>query len=40
MALNRVIRVWYERRIVEETEKNARLRQLHDELTRKKLEQQ
>lgn len=38
LAMNRVIRIWYERRIQEETEKNSKLRQLHDDLTRKKLE--
>lgn len=38
IALNRVIRVWYERRIQEETVKNLKLRELHDDLTRKKLE--
>ena len=32
-ALNRVIKVWYERRIMEETVKNQKLRQLHEELT-------
>jgi len=38
IALNRVIRVWYVRRIQEETVKNLKLRELHDDLTRKKLE--
>jgi hypothetical protein len=32
-ALSRVIKVWYERRIMEETVKNQKLRQLHEELT-------
>jgi len=40
IALNRVIKVWYERRILEETEKNQRLRQLHDDLTAKKVQMQ
>jgi len=35
-----VIKVWYERRILEETEKNQRLRQLHDDLTAKKVQMQ
>ncbi len=39
-ALNRVIKVWYERRIMEETVKNQKLRQLHDELTQKKIQMQ
>lgn len=40
LALNRILKVWYEQRIQEETAKNLRLRQLHDDLTRKKIEQQ
>jgi len=31
--------MWYEQRIREETEKNLKLRHLHEELTRKKIEQ-
>jgi hypothetical protein len=38
LACNRVIRVWYERRILEETEKNQKLKELHQELLQKKLE--
>jgi len=36
-ALNRVIKLWYEQRIDEETFKNRKLRLLHDELTKLKL---
>lgn len=32
--------MWYEQRIREETAKNLKLRQLHEDLTRKKIEQQ
>jgi len=35
-ALNRVVRRWYEQRIQEETNKNKKLRELHDNLTRVK----
>ena len=35
MAMNRVLKVWYERRIDEENQKNKRLRELHESLTRK-----
>jgi len=38
MAMNRVLKVWYERRIDEENQKNKRLRELHESLTRKQLE--
>lgn len=33
-AVNRVLKRWYEQRIIEETERNRRLRLLHDGLTR------
>jgi ABC-type bacteriocin/lantibiotic exporter with double-glycine peptidase domain len=36
-AVNRVLKKWYEQRIEEETEKNRKLRQLHDNLTRIKV---
>lgn len=35
-AINRVLKKWYEQRIKEETERNQRLRILHDSLTRVK----
>ena len=38
ICMNRVIKVWYERRIMEETEKNQKLKQLHDDLTKKKIQ--
>ena len=36
-AQNRVVKKWYENRIQEETNKNIRLRELHENLTRLKL---
>ena len=36
-AQNRVVKKWYQQRIQEETEKNLRLKQLHENLTRLKL---
>ena len=36
-AVNRVLKKWYEQRIEEETERNKKLRQLHDNLTRIKV---
>jgi hypothetical protein len=33
-AVNRVLKKWYEQRIQEETERNRRLKFLHDGLTR------
>ena len=36
-AVNRVLKKWYEQRIQEETDKNRRLRELHDNLTRIKI---
>lgn len=36
-AQNRVIKKWYQLRIQEETEKNMRLKELHENLTRLKL---
>lgn len=39
-ALNKVVRKWYEQRIQEETEKNTKLKELHENLTKIKIEQQ
>ena len=36
-AQNRVVKKWYQLRIQEETEKNMRLKELHENLTRLKL---
>lgn len=36
-AVNRVLKKWYEQRIQEETDKNKRLRTLHDNLTKIKI---
>jgi len=36
-AQSRVIKKWYETRIAEETEKNRKLKQLHENLTAIKL---
>lgn len=36
-AVNRVLKKWYEQRIEEETERNRKLRELHDNLTRIKV---
>ena len=36
-AQNRVVKKWYQLRIQEETEKNLRLKELHENLTRLKL---
>jgi hypothetical protein len=36
-AVNRVLKKWYEQRIEEETERNRKLRELHDNLTRIKI---
>jgi ABC-type bacteriocin/lantibiotic exporter with double-glycine peptidase domain len=36
-AVNRVLKRWYEQRIEEETERNRKLRELHDSLTRIKV---
>jgi len=36
-AINRVLKRWYEQRIKEETDRNSRLRILHDSLTRVKV---
>jgi len=36
-AINRVLKKWYEQRIQEETSRNKRLRELHDNLTRMKV---
>ena len=36
-AQNRVVKKWYETRIQEETNKNMKLRELHENLTRLKL---
>lgn len=33
-AVNRVLKKWYEQRIQEETERNRKLRELHDNLTK------
>lgn len=33
-AMNRVLKKWYEQRIREETDKNQRLKVLHDGLTK------
>jgi len=38
-SLNRVLKSWYEQRIEEETNRNRKLRELHDNLTAIKLEQ-
>lgn len=32
-AVNRVLKIWYEQRIKEETERNQRLKTLHESLT-------
>jgi hypothetical protein len=32
LAFSRVMKAWYERRISEETDKNRKLRELHDNL--------
>lgn len=36
-AVNRVLKKWYEQRIQEETDRNQKLRELHDNLTRIKI---
>lgn len=36
-AVNRVLKKWYEQRIQEETERNKKLRELHDNLTKIKI---
>jgi len=36
-AINLVLKKWYEQRIQEETSRNKRLRELHDNLTRMKV---
>jgi len=36
-AINRVLKKWYEQRIQEETERNRKLRELHDNLTKMKV---
>jgi hypothetical protein len=36
-AVNRVLKRWYEQRIQEETERNRKLRELHDNLTKIKI---
>lgn len=36
-AVNRVLKKWYEQRIQEETERNRKLRELHDNLTKIKI---
>lgn len=36
-AVNRVLKIWYEQRIVEETEKNRKLKELHDNLVKIKM---
>ncbi len=36
-AVNRVLKKWYEQRIQEETERNRKLRELHDNLTQIKI---
>jgi hypothetical protein len=36
-AQNRVVKRWYEQRIEEETTKNTKLRELHENLTKLKL---
>ena len=36
-AVNRVLKKWYEQRIQEETDRNKKLRELHDNLTKIKI---
>lgn len=36
-AINRVLKKWYEQRIQEETDRNRKLRELHDNLTKIKI---
>lgn len=36
-AVNKVLKKWYEQRIQEETERNRKLRELHDNLTKIKI---
>lgn len=36
-AVNKVLKKWYEQRIQEETEKNKKLREMHENLTRMKI---
>ena len=36
-AVNKVLKRWYEQRIEEETERNRKLRELHENLTRMKI---